>query len=189
VARRRAAAGRDRGGAVIQTARVARALAAVAGEAGVAAYAAIRADVWWQAAAAVGGALALLLAAAIFLRAAQLVPWTLLGLGALYAATLAGRALDGWAIAVGAALLLAAELAYWAIDDDPRLHVEPELQLRRAASIAAVVAAGLAAGLAVVIAAGVELGAGLPLTAAGAVAAVGLLLVVVGLATSSSASS
>jgi hypothetical protein len=132
---------------------------------------------------------ALLLAAAIFLRAAQLVPWTLLGLGALYAATLAGRALDGWAIAVGAALLLAAELAYWAIDDDPRLHVEPELQLRRAASIAAVVAAGLAAGLAVVIAAGVDLGAGLPLTAAGAVAAVGLLLVVVGLATSSSASS
>jgi hypothetical protein len=99
-----------------------------------------------------------------------------------------GDPLDGWSIAVGAALLVAAELAYWASDDDRRLRVEPGLQLRRAASIAAVVAAGLVAGLAVVIAAGIDLGAGLPLTAAGAVAAVGLLLLIVRLATSSSSS-
>jgi hypothetical protein len=120
------------------------------------------------------------------LRAAAAVPWTLLALGAAYAATLHDRGLDGWSIAVGAALLLAAELAYWAIEDDRRLRVEPELQLRRAAAIAAVVAAGLVAGLAVVVAAGVDLGAGLPLTAAGAVAAVGLLLLIARLATSSS---
>jgi hypothetical protein len=185
VAGRRAAAGRDRGGAVIQAARVARAVGAVACAVGVAGYAASRSGIWWQAAAAAGGALALLLAGAVALRAAALLSWTLLGLGALYAATLRGP-LDGWAIAVGAALLLAAELAYWAIEDDRRLYVEPELALRRAAAIAAVVAAGLVAGLVTVVAAGIELGAGLPLAAAGAVAAVGLLLLIVRLATSSS---
>jgi hypothetical protein len=119
---------------------------------------------------------------AVVFRLPALVPWTPLGLGAIYAATLTGDPLDGWSIAVGAGLLLSAELAYWAIDDDRRLRVEPELQLRRAASIAGVLAAGLVAGLAVVIAAGIDLGAGLPLTTAGAVAAVGLLLLVARLA-------
>ena len=118
-------------------------------------------------------------------RLSGLVPWTLLGAGALYAATLNGP-LDGWSLAVAAGLLLAGELAYWAIDDDRRLRPEREVALRRTAGIAATVAAGLVAGLVVVVAAGIELGAGLPLAAAGAVAAVGLLLLLVRLATSSS---
>jgi hypothetical protein len=150
----------------------------------VTAYAASRAGVWWQAAAGAGGVLALLLALAIAFRRASAVPWTLLGLGATYAATLRGG-LDGWAICVGAGLLLAAELAYWAIEHDGRLRQEPDVPLRRAAGIAGLVAAGLVAGLAVVIAAGVDLGAGLPLATAGAVAAVGMLLLIVRLASTS----
>jgi hypothetical protein len=157
----------------------------VACEVALTAAAASRAGAWANAAAASGGALALLLAVAIAFRAAAFVPWTLLGLGALYAGTLHGP-LDGWSIGYGAGLLVAAELAYWACEHDRRLHEEPDLALRRGAGIAALAAAGLLAGLAVVIAAGVDVGAGLPLAAAGAVAAVGLLLLIARLATSSS---
>jgi hypothetical protein len=185
VAGRRAAAGRARGGAVVQASRprLAAGGGAVACALGLTAYASAHAGTHGEAAAGAGGALALLLALAIAFRLAGAVPWIVLGLGALYAATLRGG-LDGWAIGVGAALLLAAELAYWAIERDRRLREEPDVTLRRAAGIAGLVAAGLVAGLAVVIAAGIDLGAGLPLAAAGAVAAVGLLLLVNRLATS-----
>jgi hypothetical protein len=129
-----------------------------------------------------GAALALLLVPAVVFRLRALVPWTPLGLGAIYAATLNGDQLDGRSIAVGVGLLLAAELAYWAIDDDRRLDVERDVQLRRAAGLAGVVAATLVAGLVVVAASGVSVSAGLPLATAGAVAAVGLLLLVARLA-------
>jgi len=120
--------------------------------------------------------LALALGAAAVLRLAALVPWSLFGLGALYAGTLRGDALDGWAIAYGTGLLLAAELAYAAIGRDTRLRAERQVVLRSAAAVAAACAASLLAGLLVVAVAGLQVGAGLPLAAAGAAAAVGLLL-------------
>jgi hypothetical protein len=121
------------------------------------------------------------------LRVPAVVPWPLFGVGALYAATLRGG-LDGWSLAVGAALLLAGELAYAAVDADPRLEQERAFLLHATAAVAATVAAALVVGLAVVVAAGFQLGAGLPLALAGAIAAAGLLLLVVRLATSSSSS-
>jgi hypothetical protein len=132
--------------------------------------------------------LTVVLGAAAALRLARAIPWPLFGVGALYAATAHGP-LDGWSLAVGVALLLAAELAYAAVDVDARLRQEPELARRSAAAVASVVVAAVAAGFAVVLAAGVEIGAGLPLATAGAVAAAGLLLLVLRLATSSSPSS
>lgn len=104
------------------------------------------------------------------------------GLGALYAATLRGDALDGWSIAYGAGLLLAAELAYWAIEHERLVREEAAVTLRRAATLGGLVAASLLAGLVVVAVAGLQVGAGLPLAAAGTAAAVGLLLLVARLA-------
>lgn len=129
--------------------------------------------------------LALALGAAAALRAPAVVPWPLFGAGALYAATLHGG-LDGWSLAVGAGLLLAGELAYAAVDADPRLVQERALVLRTIGTVAATVAAALVVDLGLVVAAGVQIGAGLPLALAGAIAAAGLLLLVVRLATSSS---
>jgi hypothetical protein len=106
----------------------------------------------------------------------------------VYAATLGGG-FDGGSLAVAAGLLLAAELAYWAIEHDSRLREERAVALRRASGIAAVTAGGLLAGLVVVLAAGVDVGAGLPLAVAGAVAAAALLLLVVRLAPPTSSSS
>lgn len=108
-------------------------------------------------------------------RAPAVVPWSLAVLGALYAATLGGG-LDGWSVAYGTALLLAAELASWGIEDERLVREERVVTLRRAAAIAALVACSLLAGLVVLVVAGASTSAGLPLTALGAAAAVGLLL-------------
>jgi len=116
------------------------------------------------------------------------VPWSLFGLGALYAATLRGG-VDGWAIAIGAALGVAAELAYWAIEDEPRLRPARDVTLRRVASIVALVAATGVAGVVVLAAAGLQVGAGLPLAIAGAAAAAGLLVLVARLARAAGATS
>ncbi len=125
--------------------------------------------------------------AGIVLRRPAVVPWSLFGAGGLYAATLRDG-LDGWSLGVAAGLLLAAELAYWAIERDPLLREEPAVALRRGASIAALVAATLAAGLVVLTTAGFAVGAGLALAAAGAAAAVGLLLLIARLASATSSS-
>jgi hypothetical protein len=155
--------------------------AAVACELAIAGHTAGRAGAWSAASAAAGLCVALALALALALRRPGAVPWTVFALGVLYAATLRG-ALDGWSIAVAVGLLLAAELAYWSIEDDRLLRVERTVTLRRGAGIAGLIAATLAACFLVVAAAGLEVGAGLPLAAAGAVAAVGLLLLVARLA-------
>src|SRR5262249_56050611 len=47
---------------------------------------------------------------------------------------------DGGAAVVGVLLLVAAELASWSIGEDPRIRAEPSLVLRRALTIAALVA-------------------------------------------------
>jgi hypothetical protein len=111
------------------------------------------------------------------------VPWSLFGAGALYAATLRDD-LDGWSLAVAVGLLLAAELGYWSIEHERLLREERDVVLRRAGGIAALAAATLAGGLVVLTTAGLRVGAGLPLAAAGAVAAVGLLLLIARLARS-----
>jgi hypothetical protein len=193
VARRQPAASCAGGGAVVQAPRAVRTRliaggGAVACEVGVVGHAATRADAWAEAAAGVGGTLALLLALAVVLRAASFVPWTLFGVGAIYAATLRGE-LDGWAIGVGAALAVAAELAYWAIEDEPRLRPSRDVTLRRIAAIAALVAATGVAGVVALAAAGLDVGAGLPLAIAGAVAAAGLLVLVARLARAAGATS
>lgn len=84
--------------------------------------------------------------------------------------------LDGGSVAFGAGLFLTAELAYWGIDDERLVREERVVTLRRAAAVAAVVAASLLAGLVVLAVAGAGVSAGLPLTAVGTAAAVGLLL-------------
>jgi len=126
--------------------------------------------------------LALSLAAGVALRRPAAVPWSLFGLAALYAATLRGSELDGWSVAYGAGLLLAAELAYAAIDHERLVREERAVVVRRWAALGGLLAASVLAALVVVVVAGLDVGAGLPLAAAGAAAAVGLLVLVARLA-------
>ena len=148
----------------------------------VAGYASSRAGALDAGAAVAGGLIALALAAGVGLRRAGVVPWVLFALAALYAATLHGGALDGWSVAVGVGLLLAAELAYAAIEHETRLRVDRIVGLRSAATVAGLVAGGALAGLVVLVVAGLNVGAGLPLAAVGTAAAVGLLALVARLA-------
>jgi len=109
-----------------------------------------------------------------------LVPVALTLVGGTYAAELAidDAPLDLGAPAVAVGLFLAAELAYWSLDERSRFVGDPGLGLRRAALVAA---SGLAifvasSGLLVVVD---ELRArGLALDLAGALAAVGVLAAV-----------
>ena len=110
------------------------------------------------------------------------MPWSLFGLAALYAATLHGSALDGWSVAVGGGLLVAAELAYAAIDHERLVREERAVAVRRWAILGGVLATSVLTALVVVVVAGLDVGAGLPLAAAGAAAAVGLLVLVARLA-------
>lgn len=180
MARRRAAAGPARGGETVQAprptrTRVVAAAAATLCALALAGYAASRSGAWSGVSAFAGATAALALCAAVFLRLPPAVPWPLFALGALYTPTLRGG-LDGWSVAFGAGLLLTAELAYWGIDDERLVLEERVVTLRRAAAVAAVVAASLLAGLVVLVVAGASVSAGLPLTAVGTAAAVGLLL-------------
>ena len=145
---------------------------------GVVGHAAARGGAWAGPVRRLGGALALLLALAVASACAALVPWSLFGVGALYAGDAPRRPRRLVARRRRGALLLAAELAYWAIEDDRRLRPERDVALRRAAAIAATRRRAPASPAVVVVAAGVEVGAGLPLAIAGAVAAAGLLVLV-----------
>lgn len=187
MAGRRAAPGRARGGEIVQAprvagARVAAGAAAVGCALAVAGYGASRAGSLTAGAAAAGGLLALALAVGVALRRAGVVPWTVFGLAALYAATLRGSAVDGWSVAVGAGLLLAAELAYASIEHESRLRADRVIALRAVAAVCGLVAGGALVGLVVLTVAGLSVGAGLPLAAAGTAAAVGLLVLVARLA-------
>jgi hypothetical protein len=110
-----------------------------------------------------------------------LVPVAVTLVGGTYAAQLAvdDAPLDLAAPAVAVGLFLAAELAYWSLDERSRFAADPGLSLRRAALVAA---SGLAifvasSGLLVVVD---EVRArGLALDLAGALAAVGVLAAVV----------
>ncbi len=114
-----------------------------------------------------------LLAVAVSLRLPRLVPWALAAAAGGYAATRAGaHVVDGWAAAAGAGLLLAAELAYWAAGDDPRIAIERPVVVRRALTTAALVLAALVAAFVLLGVAAVSASSGLVVAAAGTAAAV-----------------
>jgi hypothetical protein len=130
---------------------------------------------------AVAGALAcLLLGAGLALRLPLTVPLAVLALGAGYGVSLGveGGALDTRAPALGAALFLLAELAYWSLELREAVADEPGAYLRRVGLLSALALGALAvgAGLLAVVDAG-ERG-GVALEALGAVAAVAALAIV-----------
>lgn len=113
------------------------------------------------------------------LRLPVAVPWAVLFAGAGYVVARAQHSVvDGWAAVVGAALLLAAELAAWSIASDRRIHEERELVLRRSLTIAALVVTAGVVSFVLVGAAAVSAAAGLLLTAIGVAAAVASVAVV-----------
>jgi hypothetical protein len=170
------------GGDTVQALRQARArltlgAAAVAGAATLAAYAAVSADRLGVLLGLVGGAGALLLAAALGLRQHALVAPALVLLGGEYAGLfLVDRgAVDVRAPLEGAAFLLVAELAFAALELRAGAP-EPGLAARRAAAVAALALGGVVLGAVVLAAATVPLDGGLALEALGVVAAVTLLV-------------
>jgi hypothetical protein len=147
--------------------------------AAVAAYAFSGGDAVASAGGAVAGVGALVLAAGILARFPVAVPWAVLLAGAGYVVARAHHSIvDGWAAVVGAALLLAAELAAWAIGSDRRIHEERALVLRQALTIAALVLTGAVVSFVLVGASAVSAAAGLLLTGIGVAAAVGAVAVV-----------
>ena len=133
--------------------------------------------------ASAGGTLAgvgtVALAVGVVLRFSVAVPWAVLLAGAGYVVARAHHTVvDGWAAAIGAALLLAAELAAWSIASDRRIHTERMLVLRQSLTIAVLVVASGLVSFVLVGAAAVSAAAGLLLTAVGVAAAVGAVAVI-----------
>ena len=125
------------------------------------------------------GAGTFVLAAGIALRWSATVPWSIGLAGAGYVIAREHHAVvDGWATAVGAALLLAAELAAWSVDDDGRIHEEGALVVRRAATLGALVGASALVGFVLIGATAVTTATGTALTAVGVAAAVAAVAVV-----------
>lgn len=151
----------------------------VAALAGVASYTATGGGSLASVGGALGAAGALLLAGGIAVRVTAVVPWAVAFAGIGY---VVGRehhnVVDGWAALVGAALLLAAELAAWSIEHDRRIHEERQVVLRRAAAVSGLVAAAALVSFVLVGAAAVSTSAGLALTAIGVAAAVAAVSVV-----------
>jgi hypothetical protein len=184
VARGGTAASGDRGGEGIPPARSARtrlitAALSLASLAGVALYTLSRGGTLPHVGAIVAGGGALLLAIGLVLRLPAMVPWAVALAAFGYVIGREHRhAADGWAAVVGAALLFAAELAAWSIDDDRRIREEPALVLRHAAAVAGLVAAAALVSFVLVGAASISASSGLLLTAVGVAAAVSAVAVV-----------
>jgi hypothetical protein len=184
MARGSAAAGGDRGGESIPPSRTGRTrlitgALAVATLAGVAAYAFSGND----AVASAGGALAAAgtigLAAGIAFRLPLAVPWAVLFAGSGYVvAHIHDSVVDGWAAVVGAALLLAAELAAWSIGSDRRIREEGAVVLGQALAVSALVVTAAVLSFVLVGAAAVSAAAGLLLTGIGVAAAVAAVAVI-----------
>lgn len=117
----------------------------------------------------IGGAL--LLAAVVILRWPSSVLWGIVASGAGF---VVGRhGIDAGTALAGAALLLAAELAYWSIEDDRRISVDRAVTVRRAGVVAAVAAAGLAVDLVLDAATSLQAPSGALLAALGVAGMVG----------------
>lgn len=123
-------------------------------------------------AACVGAPGLVVLVIALVLGWSVLVPWSVVSLGAAYAVSLHGSdAIDGRAPAVGALLVLVAELAYWSVERRTPIGDEAGLHLRRAASVLATTAAAAAVGTALLTATAVPLGGSVALDGLGLAAA------------------
>jgi hypothetical protein len=145
----------------------------------VTAYAFSGGDTVASAGAAVAGIGTVALLTGIALRLPFAIPWAVLLAGAGYVvARVHHPVADGWAAVVGAALLLAAELAAWSIAGDARIHVERAVVLRQSSTAAALVGGAALLGFLLVAAAAVSATAGLLLTAFGVAAAVGAIAVI-----------
>jgi len=107
------------------------------------------------------------------LRWPSTVAWAVLAAGVAYVVGREGRPLvDGWAAVVGAALLVAAELASWSIEHDARIRTQRTLVLRRAATLSALVLAALVVDFLLLGTAAIAASAGVLLAAVGVAAAV-----------------
>ncbi|HEY6961793.1 MAG TPA: hypothetical protein VI408_07900 [Gaiellaceae bacterium] len=130
--------------------------------------------------ASLAGAGAFVLLAGVALRIPLLVPWAVILAGGGY---LAGRehhsVADGWAPVVGAALLLAAELASWSIEHEARIHETRTLVVRQATILVALVAGAAVVSFVLVGTAAISLSAGVLVSAVGVAAAVASIGVVV----------
>lgn len=129
---------------------------------------------------ATGAAALALLAAGLVSRIRGFIPWSVV-LGA--ASYLCGRqgtsGIDGWAAAVGALLLCAAELATWSVEDDDRISTERPVVVRRLLVLGALATAAVVVDLLLLAAATIASAAGVAVVAAGvaaSVAAVALVL-------------
>lgn len=154
-------------------------------EVAIAAYVAAAAPLHEAVFAALAAAGPLLLAVGLRLRWLSFVPLSIVILGGVYACALrlSDELVDGGAPLVGAAALLAAELAYWAAASRA-VPVERALVRRELATSGALVATALFLGTLVLLAGGVSVGGGLPLEALGVAAAATALALVARLARS-----
>jgi hypothetical protein len=185
VAARREPAGRAGGGAGIQAPRPSRArlipalcsLAAAGAGAGYTASIDGRYETLAQPFAIAGVAMLVL---ALVRRWQALVAWAIALVAAGYViARGSNDTVDGWAAVVGALLLAAAELAFWSLEADPRIHEERAVLVRRVTTLVALLAGSLLLGMLVVSAAAVSGTSSVAAAAAGiaaAVAAVALVL-------------
>ena len=147
--------------------------------AGVTAYALSGADTVGVAGGAVAGAGAVALVAGIVLRFPFAIPWAVLLAGSGYVVARVHHSVaDGWAAIVGAALLLAAELATWSIASDGRIREERAVVFRQSVAVAALVAGAALVSFLLVGAAAVSATAGLLLTGLGVAASVGAVAVI-----------
>lgn len=120
-----------------------------------------------------------LLALGLLLRLPSTIPWALLAAAAGYLIAIQGRdTVDGWAAAIGVALLLAAELSSWSIEHDARIRSERALVVRRAATLAALGAVALFVNFMLLAAAAVTAAAGIVVAAVGVAAAVAAVAIV-----------
>jgi len=122
---------------------------------------------------------AVALVAGIVLRFPFAIPWSVLLVGSGYVlARVHHSVADGWAAIVGAALLLAAELAAWSIASDRRIREERAVLFRQSVTVAALVAGAALVSFLLVGAAAVSATAGLMLTGLGVAASVGAVAVI-----------
>jgi hypothetical protein len=124
--------------------------------------------------ASLGGAGVVLLCLVVVRGLDDLLGASMLLLGCAYVlGLLVGRhVLDEGAPIVGAAMLLACELAAWSLDERVPVRADPGLRARRAGAIAALVAGGVAAAAAVLAVSSTAVGSGIGWTLLGALAVV-----------------
>jgi hypothetical protein len=129
--------------------------------------------------AVIAGCATLLLLFGLIRRRPLTIPWSVLLTAAAYMIGREGSpVVDGGAAIVGALLLLSAELASWSIDHDARIQSEQRLVAWRAGVIGVLVLSALLLNFLLLGAAAVSASTGLVVAAAGVVAAVSAVAIV-----------